>query len=176
VTGRWSIPLLTERLLLTPMVPADSDELLAMFREPMVRRYLLDDEPIERAWVDNEIAVSGERFAQGLLGLWVVRSRPAAGAARGEVVGFVGFRPFYDPPIEQLVYGITTRTTGVGLATEMTAAVVDHAFADPERREIRASTDEPNASSVRVLERLGFERVGRDPGERWAQLHFVRRR
>jgi hypothetical protein len=29
---------------------------------------------------------------------------------------------------------------------------------------------------VRVLERLGFVQVGRDPGERWATLHFVRRR
>jgi ribosomal-protein-alanine N-acetyltransferase len=172
----WSVPMITERLVLTPMVPADAEELLAMFREPMVRRYLLDDEPIERPWVDNEIAVSIERFARGLLGLWVARSRPTEGPARGEVVGFVGFRPFNDPPIEQLVYGITTRTTGVGLATEMTAAVVAQAFADPARTEIRASADEPNASSVRVLERLGFERVGRDPGARWALLHFLLRR
>jgi ribosomal-protein-alanine N-acetyltransferase len=176
VSGRWAVPLVTGRLVLTPMVPADSDELLAMFREPMVRRYLLDDEPIERPWVDNEIAVSMERFASDRFGLWVARSRSASPAKRGEVVGFVGFRPFYDPPVEQLVYGITTRTTGVGLATEMTSVVVDHAFADPARREILASTDEPNQSSVRVLERLGFVQVGRDPGERWATLHFVRRR
>ena len=59
MTGRWSMPLTTERLILTPVVPGDAEVLLAMFREPMVRRYLLDDEPIERGWVDHEIINAG---------------------------------------------------------------------------------------------------------------------
>src|SRR5262245_45880977 len=34
---------------------------------------------------------------------------------------------------------------------------------------VRASTDEPNVASVRVLERLGFTRTRVDPGPRWPQ-------
>jgi RimJ/RimL family protein N-acetyltransferase len=168
VTGRWEQPIVTERVALTPFGPGDAPALLALFREPAVRRYLLDDEVVDHAWVDSEIDNSRARFAAGRLGLWLARDR-----ATSEVLGFAGYREFYDPPVEQVLYGLATATTGRGLATEITRAMIEHAFRDPERGEVRASTDEPNLASVRVLERLGFARRSREPGPRGAQLHFV---
>jgi RimJ/RimL family protein N-acetyltransferase len=168
MTGRWATPIVTERVVLTPFDRGDAPALLALFREPAVRRYLLDDEVVDQAWVEGEIENSRARFAAGGLGLWMARDR-----ASGEVLGFAGYRDFYDPPVEQVVYGLATATTGRGLATEVTRAMIDHAFLDPARAEIRASTDEPNLASVRVLERLGFARRSREPGPRGAQLHFV---
>ena len=166
-----SLSLATERLALTPLAGSDVDALLTVFREPAVRRYLLDDALVDRDWVLAEVETSAARFATGGLGLWIARDRVA-----GDVIGFAGFRPFYDPPIEQLVYGVATAATGRGLATEMARAVIELAFRDPARAVIRASTDEPNQASVRVLERLGFTELGRTPGERWIQLHFSRAR
>jgi [ribosomal protein S5]-alanine N-acetyltransferase len=169
VIGRWGIPVVTERVVLTPLDHTDAPALLAMFREPAVRRYLLDDEVVDRAWVEGEIADSRDRFAMGGLGLWMCCDRGAAATP----LGFAGYRSFYDPPVEQVLYGLATSSTHRGLATEVTSAVIDVGFRDPDRTEIRASTDEPNLASIRVLERLGFERVTRAPGPRGAQLHFV---
>jgi len=169
VTGRWAVPITTERAELLPLDEADAPALLGLFREPAVRRYLLDDEQVDRAWVDAEVAGSRARFAAGGLGLWLARERaPSQG-----LLGFAGYRCFYDPPVEQVLYGLATAATGRGLATELTRAMIEIAFRDPERTEVRASTDEPNLASVRVLERLGFTVRGREPGPRGAQLHFV---
>ncbi|HET9950107.1 MAG TPA: GNAT family N-acetyltransferase, partial [Longimicrobiales bacterium] len=84
--------------MLLPFAAGDLDELHALFTHPDVRRWLLDDEIVSPEWVAAEIAASGERFAAGGLGLWTVRER--AGDA---LVGFVGFRPFFDPPELQLL-------------------------------------------------------------------------
>jgi [ribosomal protein S5]-alanine N-acetyltransferase len=161
--------LTTPRILLTPFADAHVDPLLAFFREPQVRRYLLDGLLVDREWVVSEIRTSRERFEAGSLGLYTAHLRETPDV----LVGFVGFRPFYEPPVLQLTYGLGPAHVGHGLATEMARAVIDVAFADLAFHEVRASTDEPNLASVRVLERLGMRHVATDPGELWPQLHFV---
>ena len=161
--------LATQRIVLTPFVDAHVDPLLAFFRDPHVRRYLLDDSLVDREWVEDEVRTSRERFEAGSLGLYAAHLREAPDV----LVGFVGFRPFYEPPVRQLVYGIGPEHVGRGIATEIAKAVIDVAFGELGFREVRASTDEPNRASVRVLERLGMRLVATEPGERWPQWHFV---
>jgi [ribosomal protein S5]-alanine N-acetyltransferase len=157
------------RIVLSPFADAHVDPLLAFFRDPHVRRYLLDDSLVDREWVEGEVRASRERFEAGSLGLYAAHLREAPDA----LVGFVGFRPFYEPPVLQLVYGVSPAHVGRGIAGEMAKAVIDLAFGDLGFREVRASTDEPNRASVRVLERLGMTLVATEPGEHWPQLHFV---
>lgn len=107
----------TDRARLAPFAPEDTDELLALFRDPDVRRYLLDDQLVPRAWVEQEIAASAERFASGVAaGLWAVRTPDEP-----RIVGFVGYREFFDPPQLQLLYGLHPDCWGRGLATEVAA-------------------------------------------------------
>ena len=162
-------PLISSRITLRPFADAQVDALLAFFRDPHVRRYLLDDSLVDREWVEEEVRTSGERFAAGSLGLYAANLREAPDA----LVGFAGFRPFYEPPVLQLVYAIGPEYVGRGLATEIARAVIDVAFTERGFREVRASTDEPNRPSVRVLERLGMQLAATGPGELWPQLHFV---
>ena len=159
----------TARIALSPFADTHVDSLLEFFRDPHVRRYLLDDSLVDREWVEEEVRSSRERFDAGSLGLLAAHLREAPDA----LVGFAGFRPFYDPPVLQLVYGIGPSHAGRGLATEIARAVIDVAFNERGFREIRASTDEPNRASIRVLERLGMTLVATEPGERWLQLHFT---
>ena len=161
--------LTTPRMLLTPFADADVDALLAFFRDPHVRRYLLDGALVDRDWVEGEIRASRERFEAGSLGLYTAHRRETPHV----LVGFVGFRPFYEPPVLQLTYGLAPAHVGRGLATELARAVIDVAFGDLGFTEVRASTDEPNLASVRVLERLGMRHVATEPAELWPQLHFV---
>ena len=98
---RGWLHLTTARLELRPFADADAAELLRLFQNPAVRRYLLDDLIIAENWVDEEIQSSEARFEAGSLGLWAVRASDGP-----EIIGFVGFRPFFDPPELQLLYGL----------------------------------------------------------------------
>ncbi len=160
---------ITARLRLQPFSDSQIDALFDFFRDASVRRYLLDDAQVDRAWVAAEVKDSHERFDTGSLGLFAAYPKDAS----DPLVGFVGFRPFYDPPVLQLVYGVAPDYVGRGFASELAKAAVDLAFSEHGFTEVRASTDEPNHASVCVLKRLGMRLVSTSPGERWPQLHFL---
>jgi RimJ/RimL family protein N-acetyltransferase len=66
-------------------------------------------------------------------------------------------------PDPQLVYALFERCTGLGYATEMARTSIARARGQGFTQ-ILASVDEVNADSCRVLEKLGFERVGTQHG------------
>jgi [ribosomal protein S5]-alanine N-acetyltransferase len=144
--------LTTERLELRPFRHGDADALHALFTDADVRRWLLDDTVVPREWVEAEIAGSEVRFGGGGCGLWTLREPPA-----DAVIGFVGFRHFWDPPELELVYALRPARWGRGLATEAARAATAYAFDTLGLREVHAATDVPNAASIAVLERLGFQ-------------------
>ena len=149
----------TERLELRPFEAADLDDLHVLFTEPDVRRHLLDDEIMSLEWVEDEIAKSEARFADNGCGLWTLRELSGGG-----LVGFVGFRPFFDPPELQLLYGFLPSHWGRGLATEAASAAVGYAIESLGFDDVRAATDVPNVASIAVLERLGMEEWERTDG------------
>jgi [ribosomal protein S5]-alanine N-acetyltransferase len=144
--------LTTARLELRPFEPADAEALHGVLTDADVRRWLLDGEVVPRAWVDEEIAESEARFAAGGGGLWALREPPAEA-----VIGFVGFRPFFEPPEMQLLYGLVPAVWGRGLATEAAHTAMAYGFDTVGFDDVRAATDVPNTASIAVLERLGFE-------------------
>jgi RimJ/RimL family protein N-acetyltransferase len=75
--------------------------------------------------------------------------------AGGELAGFVGMRPFHEPPRLELLVGVDPQHARQGLATEAATALVEHMFA-LGHDEIIASCDEANNDSRRLLKRLGF--------------------
>lgn len=160
----------TRRLRFEPFAPRHARTLLGVFRDEHVRRHLLDGELVDVDWVRAEIRASQARFAEGSLGLWLARSRRG-----GAPVGFVGFRPFFEPPALQLLYGLLPEHCGRGLATEMAAAAVAHAFSTGMDT-VRATIDEPNVASIRLIRRLGFRRSGSTGEPQHRQLHFRLRR
>jgi len=147
------VELETERTKLMPFSASHETELLELFRDPAIRRYLLDDMLVDADWIAAEIKSSDARFAAGNVGLWSVRVH---GDER--IVGFCGFREFFTPPQMQLLYGLLPAQCGRGLATEVARAVCDHAFHDLGFSQVAAATDVPNKASIRVLERLGMQR------------------
>ena len=155
------LTLTTRRLSLCPLATEDAAELLDLFRSPSVRRYLLDDMKVPPEWVSSEIEASELRFRDSGAGLWALRR-----LNEGQIIGFAGFREFFDPPELQLLYGLLPDAWGQGLATEAAAAVCDFGFNQLGMDTIRAATDLPNQASVRVLERLGMKKVKEtDDGE-----------
>jgi RimJ/RimL family protein N-acetyltransferase len=143
--------LTTARLRLRPFGDEDVAELHLLFTDADVRRHLLDDRVVSRQWVEDEVAASRARFAEDGCGLWTLTE-----LGREEIVGFVGFRPFFDPPELQLLYGLLPSHWSRGYATEAAAAAIDYAIGVLGLDEVRAATDAPNTASMAVLARLGM--------------------
>lgn len=144
--------------VLQPVSKDDSDALHRLFLEPEVRRYLLDGEAVGRAWVEQVIQDSVEQFASDGTGLWTI-----AEPARAELLGVVGLREFFAPPRMQLIFALHPRWFGQGIAVCAARAVMKYLFEERQWRRVEAATDAPNVASVRVLEKLGFERF--EPGD-----------
>ena len=159
--------LYTERLRLDPLAPSDAAEFLALFRDPGVRRFLLDDRLVDPDWVAHEIEASRRRFAAGSVGLFVARLR----GSQGEMVGVAGLRPYHAGEL-QILYAVDPAEAGKGLASEMVGAVLDCCFDLAEMDNVRATIDAPNEGSLKLVERLGFRCVGQAPAERYELFVF----
>jgi RimJ/RimL family protein N-acetyltransferase len=159
--------LYTERLRLDPLAPADGPEFLALFRDPGVRRYLLDDKLVDPRWVEHEIEASRRRFAIGGVGLFAARRR----GSQGDVVGVAGLRPYHAGEL-QILYAVDPAAAGKGIASEMVGAVLDYCFDLAELESVRATIDAPNEASIRLVERLGFRHTGNAPAERFELLVY----
>lgn len=72
-------------------------------------------------------------------------------------------------------YLLAEHTWGRGLATELVAGLVDWARAQPEIRTVTGGVDTENRASVRILEKCGFELIGRGgPGASTYRLEIPR--
>lgn len=138
-------------LRLRPLAPSDAAELHALWTAPGVRRYLWDDEIIPEARTEEIVSTSAGLFERDGFGLWSARD-PQDGA----LIGFGGFWHFREPPILELLYGVAEPHWTRGHATDIGRGIMAYGFETLRMPVIRASTDEGNIGSVRVLQKLGF--------------------
>ena len=132
----------TARLLLRPLRPADAAAVAALANDWDVVRmtgtlpfpYRIDD---AYRFIDR----AGRR---GPLEWAVVTDRLIGCIGAGKGLGYVLGRVHW----------------GQGYATEAATAALDAYFARPLHRSIAASANPENAASLRVLEKLGFVRIG----------------
>ena len=142
-----------------------------LIQDDHIRRYLLDGELLPREWSEQRVCDSGRLFENRGVGLWL-----ASDSNTGEVVGFCGFLDMPSMDTEpQLVYALSERFTGRGYATEMASAVIAEAHRHPGFATIRATVDDVNVASIRVLRKLGFEEVAIYPG-RFGRMRMLRLR
>lgn len=142
----------TSRLKLCPYKREDLDNLHRIFIDPQVRKYLCDDKIMPREWVATEIENNTKCFEQHGFGQWSIFLKETS-----ELIGFCGFRFFYDnPPELQLLYGLSPQYWGKGLATEVAKAMIQYGFTEHKFEQIISATDVENIASARVMERIGM--------------------
>lgn len=173
----------TARLVLQPAALADLDELWTIWRDPEVRRYLFDDEEVDRERAAEALRTCLEPATRGL-GLWMIRER--AGAA---VLGCAGILPVlaaeYDPTIAGLIEPLASLAPsawGRGYADESLVALLVHGFDGLGLDRFAGVVDVPNLRSHRMLVRLGFRERHECQGPRYrmriyslAREEFARR-
>jgi ribosomal-protein-alanine N-acetyltransferase len=149
----------TERLKLRPATLDDVEALLVLWREPLVRQYLLDDRVVSRQQVEgfvDSFRRSGDERGHYL---WLVESKDD-----GALVGFAALKEIPPTPEVEVYYGLAPRFWGQALATEAARAVLAYAFDVLGLARIWARTDPSNEASKRVAMRLGMTAAD-DPGD-----------
>ncbi|MCW3477067.1 GNAT family N-acetyltransferase [Limobrevibacterium gyesilva] len=142
----------TSRLLIRPRTLADTDDCLAMDRDPEVTRFVRgpwSDATAHRAFVEER---TRGPYPKGL-GYWTVCRRDQAAS----FVGWVLLIPAdgVGPEIE-IGWRLQRSAWGQGFATEAARPVLQYAFATLKLPEVVAEIDPDNAGSLRVAEKLGL--------------------
>jgi len=147
------VALQTPNLVLEPLTPAHADEIFPHLCDPALYTYVPQDPPpdIDRVRARYTRLEHG-RSVDGLdLWLnWVIK-------ARGQIAGTVQATVMPDGTA-LIAYELFTSFQHKGIATEAVAAMLAHLKDKLETKLVRALVDTRNAPSIRLLERLGFER------------------
>ena len=166
----------TARLCLTPATDADLDALWALWRDPLVRRYLWDDAEIERERVLEALQGAAALAPRGL-GLWTIALADDSGAFIGCAALLpVGASAEYYPPlagaIEPLI-ALAPEFWHRAYAQEALAPLIEHAIDTLRLDRLVAVADAPNDASLALLRRLGFVFRAETDGPRYRLRHFT---
>jgi RimJ/RimL family protein N-acetyltransferase len=144
------------RLRLRPLREPDVDDLFVVFGDPAVMRYWSSPVFRERAQAEALIEEVRQRFATRTFFQW--------GIARREDDVLLGTCSLFriEPVHRRAEIGFALRRDdwGRGIASEAVATAVEFAFGPLDLIRIEADVDPRNDRSIRLLERLGFEREG----------------
>ncbi|MFH7599358.1 GNAT family N-acetyltransferase [Streptomyces racemochromogenes] len=145
-------PLHTERLLLTPYVPGDEEDFVALFQDERVSRWM-GDGPVSE---EENRALFGRIFtkvyAGDLFDVWAVRRA-------GELIGHAEIKRTDAVAGYEIIYALAPSVWGAGLGSELAGALTAYGFEVLGLAEVHATVAAENAASLGLLERIGFEHV-----------------
>jgi RimJ/RimL family protein N-acetyltransferase len=149
------LTLKTDRLHLVPLAPAHAEAWYqAIWSDPDVTRFLPPQQASPREQVDERIVRAASHWDRHGFGIWILEE-----VSSGDLLGHTGL-VVNEPPDVELIYALRRRVWGRGFATEAALSVLDHAFRHLALDEVAALVFPYNTASIRVLEKLGFERAG----------------
>ncbi len=160
----------TTRLQLRPCQIEDIQLVHTLWTNDRIRYFLFDNRVISSDEARSHIEDSLANFERHGYGLWLVFVRDI-----DRLVGFAGFLPS-EEGTPSLIYGVHPDRWGYGYATEAASAVLSYALEKLALPKVRADVDEPNIASVRVLEKLGMRRTGREVVNGHPLLYFEKLR
>lgn len=144
--------LLTVRLRLVPVASQDCDLLATLLRKPAIKRYLCDNQDIEKESVHRMISNSDALFEEKGVGLWLIRE-----AAGGSAIGFCGF---LQEAVLELIYVVHPDSQNRGLATESVLRIIEHFRQLKFTDALFAKVDVPNIASHAVTRKIGMKPAG----------------
>jgi RimJ/RimL family protein N-acetyltransferase len=159
MTLREAPTLETERLILRAFRPDDLGPLAAMWADPEVVRYIGGHALGREDTWRRSLAACGQWPYTGF-GYWIAEMKES-----GEIAGQLGFADFkrdMEPSLEgepELGYVFSPKVHGQGIAYEACEAALQWADANLNAASYPAIISPENEASIRLAERLGFDRV-----------------
>lgn len=144
------------RVRLRWLTDRDVDALFAIFSDETMMRYWSTLPMKDRAEAAEYLARIRSGFAGKSLFQWGIERRED-----GEVLGTCTiFNIHRDSMRAELGYCLRSPHWRQGYMREALTALIDYAFATLRLRRLEADVDPKNANSLRILERMGFQREG----------------
>jgi ribosomal-protein-alanine N-acetyltransferase len=141
----------TPRLLLREFKPEDAQGFYELNTDPEVIRYT-GDPPFVSVEAARTFIQDYDAYAKHGIGRWAVIEE-----ATGDFVGFCGLKKHEDGEVD-LGYRLRRDRWGRGYATEAAQRCIEYAFKELKLKSLIGRVAKDNHSSIRVLEKLGFER------------------
>ena len=160
----------TNRLRLLPCRIEDVEAAHDLWTNEHIRQFLFDDRVISLDDARSYVEASLANFEKRGFGLWLVFAREDS-----SLLGFAGFLCL-EGDVPGLIYGVHPDCCGKGYATEAASAVLDYALGSLAVPLVKADVDQPNVTSVRVLEKLGMKPTGRAIVAGRLLLHYEKSR
>ena len=139
--------------LLREWKESDFEPFAEMNSDPEVMRYFLA--PMTRAESLDTVSLIREEIARRGWGVWAIE-------VDGVFAGMVGLHvpewslPF--SPCTEVLWRLRKEFWGLGIVEVAASQAVDDGFSKADLDEIVSFTTPPNLRSIRLMERLGFER------------------
>ncbi|MEM1135480.1 MAG: GNAT family N-acetyltransferase, partial [Bacteroidota bacterium] len=141
----------TERLILSPFTVEDAELFHRLNNDAYIRKYMWDDESIDKATAKEIIQRNDKSFKANKYGIWKIQQK-----GNRKVIGYVGLWFFFDEPQPQLIYALLQPYTKKGYASEASIAIIEYTFENLGFEYLIAATDESHLESQKVAERLGM--------------------
>ena len=149
-------PLRTERLLLRPIARDDTPFVVRHFCDPLVQRYLVDEEPMATAEQAAAIVDFYLERPDAPYNRWVVLR-----ASDGAPIGTCGFHKWSQQHRRaEIGYDLSPVAWGQGYMREAVRAMLAHGFGALGLHRVEALVAVANQPSARLLLALGFRREG----------------
>ncbi len=154
----WGIPweiLRTERLVVREMEERDLDSLYGIYAGDGMRAYTEGPSPDREEEREKLKSYAAGAYAVRGYGLWLLEERES-----GNCVGQAGFTWKEGEEYPQLGFAVAKPAQKRGYACEACRAILEYGFEKLDFTAVEAFAAEGNAASCRVLEKLGFGRIG----------------
>jgi RimJ/RimL family protein N-acetyltransferase len=150
---RVPLPIETERLRLRTFTPDDVDEMLGVYADAEVMRYIPGGVLDARATTRMLAAYASAQATRGFA-VWGIVLK-----STGRLIGDAGFNVFAETGEPELGYSLVRDAWGNGYASEAARGCLDAAFAHIGCERVVALVDVDNVLSQRVTARIGMTRI-----------------
>lgn len=148
----------TDRLILRRPTAADADSVFAIYGDPATNVFnpfgphanLEKSREVLDGWIAH--------WAARGFGQWAITTRQAPDTVIG--FGGVAYRKYLEANALNLGYRLAVTAWGQGYATEVAQAALSYALDELREPEVFAIVRPSNAPSIRVLEKIGMQRIG----------------
>lgn len=159
----------TPRLLLREIMPEDAEAIFEIRRDYEVTR-LNTGEPLQRV---EQAAALIRSIRAGYAEQSELRWGITLKNRTDVVIGMCGYNYWVCRDFRACVgYDLARAYWGRGIMTEAMRAVIEFGFEEMELNRIEADASAENIASIRVLEKLGFQREGVEREQYYENGHF----
>jgi RimJ/RimL family protein N-acetyltransferase len=161
--------IVTDRLILRDLEPADAEIVFRYRSDPQVSRYQ-SWEPASAEMLRLYIEELAGKDPD-TPGAWYQLG--IATRSGGESIGDCGIHILDDPRLAEIGIAVAPRFQCRGYATEALRAVVGYLFGKLRKHRISASVDARNIGSIRLMQRLGFRQEAHMIESLWFKGQWV---